>query len=174
MLPGASPKVSRETMNINDYARWMVRTGVFAEIVLIADCNADANLAFEPLPPPYPLAHGRGRPSSFFFCWSTESDRPDGGPLRPLTSAILSGLSAGAVDPEGKVTTSTLRDYLITDLSKRGQAGLPKINASDDLLLRIAPKAPVQEQNIRKKPATKRKPIQHATKKQTKPKKKKK
>lgn len=106
-------------------ADWLAWSGYFSEIVLVMDCCRETyntpglNMPYGSLLD-LPRAKSARRFHAFATQWaglSREHQMGDGVVRGIFTTALLAGLNGAAASLDGKVTTYTLREYLLNEMT---------------------------------------------------------
>lgn len=105
------------------YADWFHASGYFDEILLFMDCCREV-FRTAPVAGPHFADPAGGRPVRGFYAFGTkwkglarERHFDDVGQTRGVfTRALMAGLRGAARDAAGNVTTTSLRDYLFTNM----------------------------------------------------------
>lgn len=107
-------------------AQWSRRAGFFEEVVLFMDCSRERFPQLRLRVPPYvALTAATVERTKALYGFATRSSgrsyarrMPDGFMRGLFTTALLEGLNGGASDARGRITASTLAEYLHANMKR--------------------------------------------------------
>ena len=139
-------------LDIRAYANAFRRSGRCDEVVLFAETSIiESAGAPEPTRPPWVLPQSPSGEANFFYgsaasyggeAFTAPSSQTGASPRGFFTSALIEGLSGAAAGPDGAVTSTSLRHYVIGQVQRRSegrQQPLFEFDPSrDDIVFRAA------------------------------------
>ncbi|HZG51236.1 MAG TPA: caspase family protein, partial [Pyrinomonadaceae bacterium] len=121
LMANASMERLDSNIGLRPYRRFFRESGLFDEVVFILDCSRDPYLRGRTSAPVLDVSKNKSarRVKEFVVLAATHGGKAFnftstdmGDPRGVLTQAVLDGLSGGAVEPFGRITSSSLSSYV--------------------------------------------------------------